>query len=366
MVLASLCGPFALPAPAAFSSFYIFGDGVSTTTGNASGYSVYWGNRYCNGRVWVEVLAQRQGLPSNTVTNVNWSYSSNNWSYFGDYSSDLVRNVTSFNAPTNASTALFAVWVNNADFVYDITHYSPYTSNNIAVWNDAIKQSLTNHWMALTNLYYAKGARTLIMPNAVDLTEIPAYVHLAPASKSFIRERITDFNTAYAALLSQATASLPGIKIYAPDLFALLDDILAHPANYGVTNAVYDGQSIDALDDPSLTDLSLDGPGANYIFWDDMDPTARAHAVIADVVQQLISPAEISNLTCHAGSNRLDTAQLPIGLAGFVDGTSNLASENWMPATNFNATSAEQALFVPPSGPQQFYRLRFPFAWSWP
>ena len=29
--------------------------------------------------------------------------------------------------------------------------------------------SLTNHFVAITNLY-AKGARTLIMPNAVDFT----------------------------------------------------------------------------------------------------------------------------------------------------------------------------------------------------
>jgi len=45
--------------------------------------------------VWVEVLAQRQGL--------NYE-SSKNWSYYGHYSANLVTNVNSFAAPTNANT----------------------------------------------------------------------------------------------------------------------------------------------------------------------------------------------------------------------------------------------------------------------
>ena len=50
----------------------------------------------------------------------------------------------------------------------------PYTSNNIAIWTNAINQSISNHFAAITNLY-AKGVRTLIMPDAVDITEIPYY-----------------------------------------------------------------------------------------------------------------------------------------------------------------------------------------------
>ncbi len=51
---------------------------------------------------------------------------------------------------------------------------APYTSNNIAIWTNAINQSISNHFTAITNLY-AKGVRTLVMPNAVDITEIPYY-----------------------------------------------------------------------------------------------------------------------------------------------------------------------------------------------
>jgi phospholipase/lecithinase/hemolysin len=369
VALVLLAGSAALPVQAAFSSLYVFGDGVSTTTDNPFAGQYYYGLRRCNGRVWVEVLAQRQALPGNTITNVNWSYSSNNWSYFGQDSSILVQNLSSFPAPSNANTALFVVWVSSADFVHDVDNLGP---SGLTVWSNAIVQSLTNHWKALTNLYYAKGARTLVMPNAVDITRIPFYANMASANKTFVCQRIQEFNTGFAALLNQARASLPGVKICAPDMFSLLDDIVTNAPNYGLTNVLLAGQSIGAIYDPNLTDLSLNGPGASYIFWDQYHPGAKAHAVMADITQRLLSPAAITNLVVLQGSNRLDVASLPIGLNGLVAGT-NLVGGNWSSSltnwpslTNFNSTAAAQSIFVPASGPGRVYRLRFPFAWSWP
>jgi phospholipase/lecithinase/hemolysin len=345
-------GLVVFPAQAAFTSLYIFGDAVSTTTDGPGGTN-YYGKSYSNGRVWVEVLAERQGLNYNSNRNV---------SYYDHNSATLVTEVNSFSAPPDANTALFVVWVNNADFVDDISNYG--SSTNITAWNNSINQSLTNHFKVVTNLYFAKGVRTLIMPNAVDITEIPGYTYLSSADKSFIRQRVIDFNAGFAATLDQARALLPGITIYVPDLFALLDNVLAYPANYGLTNALSNGQSIDALSDPSLMDKSLNGPGTNYIFWDYLDPTAKAHAVIGDDVQQLISPVQISKITRLGGSNRLDMANIPIGRDGFVDGSTNLVA--WASEANVNSTNATQTIFVSDSDPLRFYRLRFPFAWFWP
>jgi len=159
-------------------------------------------------------------------------------------------------------------------------------------------------------------------------------------------------------MLNQARASLPGLTIYAPDFFALLEGLVAYPGNYGFINV-----TSDAIDDGYT---ALDGPGANYLFWDYQDPTAKGHEVMADTVQQLISPVTIGNLTLLDGSNRLDIASIPLGLNGFVDGSSDLGAGTWASVTNFNGTSATQAIFVPASDPWQFYRLRFPFDWSWP
>jgi phospholipase/lecithinase/hemolysin len=376
------------PAQAAFTSLYIFGDTVSSTTDSPGG-SDYYGNRYSNGRVWVEVLAQQLGLTNNywystnssnplsytnlSASSTNWSYSSNNNSYYDHNSALLVPEVNSFSAPTNATNALFIVWVNDADFV-DILNQTtpilispPYTTAQLPQWTNVFNLSLTNHFQVITNLY-AKGARTLIMPNAVDLTKVPGYAYYLNSSNAlFFRQRVMAFNAAFANTLNSAKASCPGLTIYVPDFFALLDNVVSNSANYGLTNALdANGLSIGAREDSALTNKALNGPGTNYIFWDYEDPSAKFHAVLADVAQQLISPARITNFTVLTGSNRLDVASLPIGLNGFVDGSTNLVLANWVAQTNFNSTNATQSIFVPASGPVWFYRLRFPFAWSWP
>jgi len=396
-------GSFVFPAQAAFTSLYVFGDGVSTTTNNTEPYpspTNYYGQRFSNGRVWVEVLAQRQGLAYNP---------SNNWSYFGDYSSDLVANVSNFPAPPDASTALFVIWVNDADVLFDEIQYLNDPSFS---WTNAISESQSNHVAAIQTLY-AKGVRTLIMPNTVDISEIPFFAYTSSDIKSFVRQRCIDYNVAFGATLNQARASLPGITIYEPDVFTLFDNILTNAAAYGLTNA-----GIDALEDPSLTDLSLNGPGANYIFWDALDPSARANEVMADVVQQLISPVQISKIKVFNGSNRLDVVNMPVGLDGFADGSTNLLPGSWTANASFSGTNTTQSIFVlttslsqnslrfsPKDGPPppravqnrnsqilhfspndgppppedggttnavvfnstlQVYRLRFPFSWSWP
>ncbi len=361
-------GFFSWPTQAAFNSIFIFGDSVSDTTTNPGAGPLYYGQRYANGRVWIEVLAERQGLGNNSTTNVNWLYSTNNLSYFGHYSPNLVTNVSRFSPPPDATNALFVVWVNDADFVGNLNDptFQPYDASNLGKWTNAINRSLSNHLAAIQTLY-TKGARTLVMPTAVDITEIPEYtLILSSADKSFIRQRVVDFNRGFVLVTSNAMASLPGLRIVVPDIFSLLDSILANPADYGLTNALYNGQSIDAVEDPLLSDKSLNGPGARYIFWDYETPTSKAQTVMADVVQQLLAPAQITRLTILNVSNRLEVANLPIGLNGFVNGCPNLPTAGWASDQTITSTSSIQSIFVPASGSSRFYRLSFPRHWIWP
>lgn len=373
---------------AAFTSLYVFGDGVSTTTNNLqTGFLAedYYGNRFCNGRVWVELLAQQLNLTNNywysnspanqlsytnlSASSTNWSYSSNNLSYFGHHSSDLLAELTNYIMPTNASNALFIVWVNDADFIYDLQHYTPFSDSNIAVWTNAVSQSISNHLTIITNLY-AKGVRALVMPDAVNVIEVPYYSGNTASAKSFVRQRVVDFNSAFATTLSNAVISCPGLKIYEPDFFSLFDDSLTNAASYGLTNALYGGHTVDAIDayysDGMLSDINLNGPGANYIFWDSYDPSSKAQAIMAETAFKLISPPRVSQITSQKGTNQLNLANVPVGLGGMVLGSTNLALTNWTTVTNFNSTNSVQSVLIPVSGPMQFYRLKFPFAWTWP
>ena len=115
------------------------------------------------------------------------------------------------------------------------------------------------------------------MPNVVDISTIPAF-NAYTAYTNLFHQVSTNYNAAFNATLNRARTNCPGLTIYVPDFFALLTNLLAHPANYGVTNALKNKLSIDALGalgNPSLTN----GPGTNYIFWDPQDPTAMVHTV---------------------------------------------------------------------------------------
>jgi phospholipase/lecithinase/hemolysin len=381
-----------LPAQAAFTSLYVFGDALSATADNnpvsgSPGPPLYYGYRWSNGRVWVEVLAQQQGLAYDATKNN---------SYFDHNSAALVTDINNFTAPADVANDLFIVWVCNAD-----TFDAAQTPDNLAQWQAANNQSQANHLQIITNLY-AKGVRTLILPNAVDISKIPAF-NIGTTLTNVEHAGCVDYNLKFSNTINQARALCPGLKIYAPDFFSLLNNVLTNAAYYGLTNALKNGLSIDALDDPLIFNtVATNGPGTNYVFWDSKDPTAKFHAVIADVAQQLVSPVQISQLTVLNGSNRLDVANMPVGLNGFVDGSTNMDQPNWTPVTNFNSATTTQSIFVTasplPLGPAgssgsggsvgsggpgdpgggtgtnnvplnsaaQFYRLRFPYAWSWP
>jgi len=348
-----LFGSVIFSAKAAFTNLYIFGDCISTTTNNTSGLSFYYGKRYSNGRVWVEVLAQRQGL----------TYDSNkNWSYFYNSSTTMLVNVSSFPAPSNASNALFVIWVNCADLWFQ----AKYGGTSMSQWTSAINQSQTNHYKVATNLY-AKGVRTLIMPNAVDVSTIPAFN--TSANVNFIHLRCLDYNIAFSNTMNRIRASCPNLTLYTPDFFTLLANMLAHPANYGLTNALGNGLSIDAINavNYGMPSAATNSFGTNLIFWDPQDPTAMVHAWMANTAQQLISQPRISQFTALTGSNQLVMANVPAGQPGQVLGRTNLVLGNWTTnVNNINTTNMTQTVYVTNSGPQRFYRLKFLYSWTWP
>ena len=116
------------------------------------------------------------------------------------------------------ATHLFVVWVNNADLYYPALAPAAQTWHQ---WTNAINQSQTNHYKAITNLY-AKGVRTLIMPNAVDISTIPQF-NTSPATTNLHSSRRLDYNAAFANTLNRVRAIVSRPDDLFPGLF--------HPAH---------------------------------------------------------------------------------------------------------------------------------------
>ena len=339
----------------AFTSLQVFGDSASSTT-DSPGLPEYHGNRYSNGRMWVEVLAGWQGMHFD-ITNHNQSF----WEH---YSFVLTNTVETYTPPPDATSALFVVWVNNADMYWNITE-TPliYDDSQLSKWTNANNQWISHHLTAISNLH-AKGARTLLMPNAVDLTQTPDFAPgLDEAERAWIRERTREFNDSFQGMLDQAMAMFPDLTIYSPDIFTLFDAVLSSPETYGMINP-----GMGALDDPGLGDYSLDGPGADYVYWDYIHPTAKFQWLIAEEARKLIWPTRIRSITGGSGTTVLGTMNVPMGRPvegdGRVEGSANLM--DWIDVQFFPRTNTSLNLPVPVDGPRRFYRLSIPSQWVWP
>jgi len=301
--------------------------------------------------VWVEVLAQQEGI----------LYDSNkNWSYFDCGSGDVVTNVAHFNPPASVTNALFVIWVNNADIYDEVLN----NDTNASEWANAINVSQTNYFKAVTNLYFAKNLRTLVLPNAADVSKVPYFNQYSYTN--FIRQQCQNYNVAFSNTVKRIRTTCPALTVYVPDVFSLVDDVFANPGNYGLTNVLKNGVSINALGDPNLKNLSLNGPGGNYIFWDFLDPTARLHAAIGCFVQAVIAPAQLTGMVQVDIRNRLDLMNVPVGLGGTVLYATNLTQAVWLTNSTFSSLTLTQSVFVTPTNAQGFYQVKFPWTWTWP
>jgi phospholipase/lecithinase/hemolysin len=360
MLLLGLIGSVQVQA-AGFTSLHVFGDSLSTTEDSPAPSQYFYGGRYCNGRVWIEVLAGWQDLPYLPAQND---------STFGNDIEDVESALATYTAPADAATALFVLWVSGADFANFMFAGSglPYEASNLAVWNTFLTDTLDSHEAVISTLY-GKGVRNLILPNLPDLSVAPVF-GLSPAELNFVKDRVQDFNSGLEGRLATLLPTLPGLRVWTPDVFNLIEGVLADPAAFGLQNPVIPGPPdtfeyglIPAFDAGGTPDLAT-GPGTDYVFWDDLNPTAAVHFIIADLVQDEISPPRIDFITKVPGGFDLQFSNLPAGRPGSIEGSENLAG--WSEDAPYTPAATTDTVTLNPTGPMRFFRLDFSSGWTWP
>ena len=81
----------------------------------------------------------------------------------------------------------------------------------------------------------------------------------------------------------------PGVTISVLDLYATTNAIFANPGAYGFTDTTDEG-----INAPPNTNLN------QYVFWDDVHPTAAAHALIGDAAFAAVPEPATLTLACFA------------------------------------------------------------------
>ena len=230
-------------------------------------------NNYSNGPVWSQQFAQMAGFSATPSL-----LGGNNYAFGGarigstdsSYPLPLPTQVATFLAshPSAPADALYIIEGGGND-VRDAFAVVAGGGNASAIINAYI----TNMVGMLTSLYNA-GGRDFVVWNNPDLSVSPAIKSLNdPAAVTLALTLTTTMN----GLLNTALDGVllnPGLVLTRFDIFGLVDQIVANPANFGLTNA----------SDPCAVDPACVGnatTASGYFFWDGIHPTTAADAIIA-------------------------------------------------------------------------------------
>lgn len=268
-----------------FSDLVVFGDSLSDV-GNiaASSFDIYPGpyyysDRFSNGPVWVEALSTGLGLGTlqrSTAGGDDFAYggaqTTGTGGLEGLFIRDLDEQVTQFlNSRTADAGALFVVFAGSNDFIGGQTNV------------DVPAARLTTD----LNRLIAAGARRFLVPNLPRLGFTPRF-NSSPATAATFNQRTDGFNAAIDASLTSLAAANAALTFYRLDVAALFADAIADPAAYGLTNVV-DAAAPGLAPGAGSYDASRIAADAHqYLFWDDLHPTATVHAVLAERALALV------------------------------------------------------------------------------
>ena len=286
-------------AAAAFNNLIVFGDSLSDAGDSPSAvtsiYKIlanncsplhpcppYEGGRLSNGPVATEHLAG--SLFPGSVTSTNFrSYAiggaTSGIGNTGDEGS--ATNSGIFNLPGMKQeldrymsdsagvadpNALYFVWGGGGDY---LTHNSPV----------AAAQNIGGYVSSLA----AAGAKHFLVPNLGDLGHTP--FARTEGEESQARDYTLVFNTELAAQLGNVGSNFPTTNIFQFDTYSFLNNIIQNPVDFGftdVTNACV-----------SLLVFSCDNPDG-HLYWDNVHPTARAHALLGAAFAGAVPEPQIS------------------------------------------------------------------------
>ena len=342
-----------------FSELFVFGDSLSdvgnvaeATLGLHPG-SHYFDGRFSNGPVYAELLASHLELEPMTASLVG----GNNYAYGGAQTAgtrgvqglfidDLDEQVDDFLAMGPAdSEALLLVFAGANDLFYG--------QRDVAIPIGNLVNDL--------NRLIAAQARNLLVMNLPLLGTTPRFNgnEVEAAEMNALTE---EFNNQLQLALDDLEASHPDVNMFRLDVAGLISEGISDPAKFGLTNVT--DPAAPGLESGKLIYLKsriVDNPNA-YLFWDDIHPTATAHAALAERALDALRDAADFDLDWDVDADDLLQWQGDFGLNANSDSDGDGDSDGidflvWQQRSRIVASSLAAAPVPEPSAPVMFAGL---------
>ena len=298
-----------------YSAIYAFGDSlsdagnISISTGGTTPvsppyykqqYGILSGNVFSNGPTWVQNLSIALGLGKLAPSLAGGT----DFAFGGAQTGSTPQNanlpayaavslpaqLSEFRTrePNPSANALYTISVGSNDIdtilATTLTAQQQTTDINAAVANE----------IAFVNHLVGDGAKNLLVLDVPDLGKIPEITQgldngsNTPSAgyDAQASQLASEYNTA----LNSQLAAITGANVHVVDTYTLLDNAIADPAAYGLTNVttpVWDGNFTSA----SSGTLAATNTAQQdqYLFWDTYHPTETGHQAIAESAETELS-----------------------------------------------------------------------------
>ena len=296
--LAVLSG--AVPARAGhFSDVYAFGDSLSdvgnfyilsTALGTPTPVAPYVNGQFSNGPVWVQDLSVALGngpLTPSLFGGTNYAYGDGQTGVTLVNPSptvlDLPAQLGSFQSahPAAPSGALYTLSIGSNDL------FKALAGGLSAAQDQAVAQQAVANIGNFIGSLAATGARNFLVMNVPDLgvtPEVTAFGAMAAAGA-------TALSGYFDALLANELASLAvayPLRMGIIDSFALVDNAVANPGAYGLTDVTTPCWTGDYFGSGALCSVSA-AVQDTHLFWDGVHPTEAGHALVASAGLALVA-----------------------------------------------------------------------------
>lgn len=240
--------------PVRYGAIVALGDSL-TDNGNAG--------RYSDGPVWVERMAGRLGLPLAPARLGGTNHAVGGSRALGG-PADLRAQLAAYLAPRGRkadSAALHVVWAGANDLL--LAFLAPDRER-------AARDAATAVGEVAGGLA-AAGATHLLVPNLPDIGRTPLVRLQGPAAAAEALLLTRAFNAALGRALDAAERRERRVRLTRLDVFALAGRVEADPAALGFRDVLNPCQGSGAA-----------GGCEGFLFWDQIHPTAYAHARLAE------------------------------------------------------------------------------------
>ena len=243
---------------------------------------------FSDGATWVEQLSiLDHALPSTGPALLNPAMFSNyavggaraRHAGFFDLSTQVGLFVNDFSGQT-PTEALYVVFVGGNDVRDALAALArdPTFATSLGILNAALT-AIRDNLLTLR----AAGASSFFVVNAPDVGLAPAVRLLGPAAQGAATFLAAQFNAGLEAILN-GLESGSGLNIVRFDVFRVLNEIVAAPGAFGLTNVTQPCIAVDTKAQPFCAN-----PGT-FLFWDGIHPTVAGHRILAERARAALAP----------------------------------------------------------------------------